>query len=68
MKIRSRIVNLLLSWAAYVVLKLLFLTVRARIYSAVPGVTPYVRPRGEQRYAFPLCVSGPAVSSDMNRS
>jgi lysophospholipid acyltransferase (LPLAT)-like uncharacterized protein len=54
MKIRSRAVNLLLSWAAYVVLRLLFLTVRARIYSAVPGVTPYVRPRGEQRYAFAL--------------
>lgn len=54
MKIRSRVVNLVLSWVAYVLLRLLFLTVRARIYSAVSGVTPYVRPRGSQRYAFAL--------------
>ena len=45
MKIRSRAVNLVLSWVAYVLLRLLFLTVRARIYCAVPGVTPYVKPR-----------------------
>jgi len=54
MKIRSRTVNLLLSWTASVLLRLLFLTVRVVHHHVAPEGSPYVKPRGVQRYTFAM--------------
>lgn len=54
MKIRSRTVNLLLSWTASVLLRLLFLTVRVRHHHVDSEGSPYVKPRGVQRYTFAM--------------
>ena len=54
MKIRSRAVNLLLSWTASVLLRLLFLTVRVRHHHVDSEGSPYVKPRGVQRYTFAM--------------
>jgi len=52
MKIRSRWLNLVLSWLATAFLRLLFLTVRVDHRHMAPEGTPYLRPRGTQRYTF----------------
>jgi hypothetical protein len=52
MKIRSRWLNLALSWFATVSLRILFLTVRVEHHRIASEGTPYVRPKGSQRYTF----------------
>ncbi len=52
MKIRSRWLNLILSWLATVCFRTLFLTVRVEHRRVVPDGTPYVRPSGIQRFTF----------------
>jgi lysophospholipid acyltransferase (LPLAT)-like uncharacterized protein len=52
MKVPYRWLNLLLSYIATVGLRLLFLTVRVTHYQMAPEATPYVRPKGQQRYTF----------------
>jgi hypothetical protein len=52
MKIRSRWLNLVLSWLATAGLRLLFLTVRVDHRHMAPEGTPYLRPKGTQRYTF----------------
>lgn len=52
MKIRSRWLNLVLSYLATACLRLLFLTVRVDHRHMAPEGTPYLRPRGTQRYTF----------------
>jgi lysophospholipid acyltransferase (LPLAT)-like uncharacterized protein len=52
MKVRYRWLNLVLSYIATVGLRLLFLTVRVTHHKMVPEATPYVRPKGQQRYTF----------------
>lgn len=52
MKIHSRWLNLTLSHIATVCLRLLFLTVRVDHRHIAPEGTPYLRPRGTQRYTF----------------
>jgi lysophospholipid acyltransferase (LPLAT)-like uncharacterized protein len=54
MKIRSRYVNIILSWTATLLLRLLFLTVRIRHYHVAPDGTPYRRPGGRVRYVFSM--------------
>ena len=54
MKIRSRTVNLILSWTASVLLRLLFLTVRVVHQHVAPEGSPYVRPKAAQRYTFAM--------------
>lgn len=52
MKIRSRWLNLVLSWLSTICLRMLFLTVRAEHHHIAAEGTPYVRPKGRQRYTF----------------
>lgn len=52
MKIRSRWLNLAMSWFATCCLRLLFLTINVEHKNIAPEGTPYVRPRGIQRYTF----------------
>ena len=52
MKIRYRWLNLVLSHIATVCLRLLFLTVRVDHRRVAAEGTPYVRPKGTQRYTF----------------
>lgn len=54
MKIRSRALNLVLSWTATLLLRLLFLTVRIRHIHVAPDGTPYRRPQGSVRYTFSM--------------
>lgn len=54
MKIRSRWLNLILSWTATVCLRLLFLLVRVEHHCVEPEGTPYVKPRGTQRFTFSM--------------
>jgi lysophospholipid acyltransferase (LPLAT)-like uncharacterized protein len=54
MKIRSRILNILLSFTATLLLRMLFLTVRIRHFHVVPDGTPYKRPQGRVRYTFSM--------------
>jgi lysophospholipid acyltransferase (LPLAT)-like uncharacterized protein len=52
MKIRSRWLNLVMSWFATLCLRLLFMTVRVDHRNIASEGTPYVRPTGTQRYTF----------------
>ena len=52
MKIRSRWLNLILSYIATWCLRLLFLTVRVDHRRVVQEATPYIRPTRSQRYTF----------------
>lgn len=52
MKIRSRTLNLVLSWVGTLCLRLLFLTVRVHHRHIAAEGTPYLRPLGTQRYTF----------------
>ncbi|MEY3457261.1 MAG: hypothetical protein RL215_418 [Planctomycetota bacterium] len=54
MKIRSRILNIALSWIATLLLRLLFLTVRIRHFHVAPDATPYKKPQGKVRYTFSM--------------
>ena len=54
MKVRNRFLNILMSVAATLALRALFLTVRVDHRSVHPEATPYVRPPGKQRFAFCL--------------
>lgn len=54
MKIRSRWLNLILSWTATVCLRLLFLSVRVEHHTVTPEGTPYANPRGRQRFTFSM--------------
>lgn len=54
MKIRSRILNIVLSLTATMLLRLLFLTVRIRHFHVAPDGTPYKRPKGGLRYTFSM--------------
>ena len=54
MKIRSRWLNLVLSWTATVCLRLLFLLVRVEHHCVAPEGTPYVNPMGKQRFTFSM--------------
>ncbi len=54
MKIRSRVLNIVLSWTATLLLRLLFLTVRIRHFHVAPDGTPYKRPQGSVRYTFSM--------------
>lgn len=52
MKIRSRWLNLAMSWVATLCLRLLFLTVKVDHRNIAPEGSPYVRPTRPQRYTF----------------
>ena len=52
MKIRSRWLNLAMSWFATLCLRLLFLTVKVDHRNIAPEGSPYVRPTRTQRYTF----------------
>jgi len=52
MKVRYRWLNRLLSYIATAALRLLFLTVRVTHHRMAAEATPYVRPKGQQRYTF----------------
>ncbi|MCA9060115.1 MAG: DUF374 domain-containing protein, partial [Planctomycetaceae bacterium] len=52
MKIRSRTLNIVLSWLGTLLLRCLFLTVRVQMFPAVPDGMPYFRPRSSLRYTF----------------
>lgn len=54
MKIRSRWVNLVLSWTATACLRMLFVLVRVEHHSVAAEGTPYVKPRGNQRFTFSM--------------
>lgn len=54
MKIRSRWLNLVVSALGTCWLRILFLTVRVEHYPVVAEGTPYVRPRGSQRFTFSM--------------
>ncbi|MFO0999781.1 MAG: lysophospholipid acyltransferase family protein [Planctomycetaceae bacterium] len=54
MKIRSRWLNLVLSWTATCGLRLLFLFVKVEHYCVASEGTPYVKPRGKQRFTFSM--------------
>lgn len=52
MKIRFRRLNLVLSWLSTICLRTLFLTVRVEHHHIAAEGSPYVRPKGRQRYTF----------------
>ncbi len=52
MKIRSRWLNLCLSWVSTACLRLLFRTVRVEHHHVADEGTPYLKPKGKQRYTF----------------
>ena len=54
MKIRSRWLNIVLSYFATLGLRLLFLTVRVQHFKVVEDGTPYSRPVGNQRFTFSM--------------
>ena len=54
MKIRSRWLNIVLSYLATFGLRLLFLTVRVQHFKVVADGTPYSRPVGHQRFTFSM--------------
>lgn len=54
MKIRSRWVNIVLSYLGTACMRVLFLTVRVDHRSVHPDATPYREPRGVTRYTFSL--------------
>lgn len=54
MKIRSRWLNIVLSYFATFGLRLLFLTLRVRHFKVVDDATPYSRPVGHQRFTFSM--------------
>jgi len=54
MKIRSRSLNLVVSYVATFCLRVLFLTVRVRHFKVVEDGTPYARPKGPHRYTFSM--------------
>jgi lysophospholipid acyltransferase (LPLAT)-like uncharacterized protein len=54
MKIRSRWLNIVLSYLATFCLRLLFLTLRVQHFKVVEDATPYSRPVGQQRFTFSM--------------
>ena len=54
MKIRSRWLNLFLSWTATLGLRLLFFFVKVEHYCVESEGTPYVKPLGKQRFTFSM--------------
>lgn len=54
MKIRSRWLNIVLSYLATFGLRLLFVTLRVRHFKVVADATPYSRPTGPQRFTFSM--------------
>lgn len=54
MKIRSRWLNVVLSYLATFSLRLLFLTLRVQHFKVAEDATPYSRPAGQQRFTFSM--------------
>lgn len=68
MKIRSRLLNIVLSYIATLALRALFLTVRVRHFHVAPEGTPYVKPKGSVRYAFSMWHDQIAMAVFSNRT
>lgn len=67
-KIRSRTLNIVLSYIATLMLRALFLTVRVRHIHVAPEGTPYVKPKGTKRYTFSMWHDQIAMAVFSNRT